>query len=224
MNKTFHISCRMLWLRNDDSLYWSPLLIPYGRTVLRRRIQLLSLAFLIWSAHSGLLSKQQSVAWLRKSCSGEQKCSATGDLSKRLCFQSSRWPLDVSEPKSQSTWNLAGSIRVTCRSKIAKVIPLKSKLDAVAAILKIYFRFSSWTKRSIDLKLGRKHWVTCRSKVAKTVSLEYPKMAAVATSLKIYFFASSPERNGQLTWNEIGSIRVTCRSKTAKLVPIETPR
>ena len=32
MNKTFHINCRMSWLRNDDSLYWSPLLIPYSET------------------------------------------------------------------------------------------------------------------------------------------------------------------------------------------------
>ena len=26
-----------------------------------------------------------------KSCAGEEKCSATGDLSNRLCFLSSRW-------------------------------------------------------------------------------------------------------------------------------------
>ena len=81
INKTFHISCRMPWLRNDDSLYWSPLLIPYR--VFRRWISL-SLSFLVRSVHSGLWSKQQSVVWLRKSCSGEQTCSAIGD-SRTVC-------------------------------------------------------------------------------------------------------------------------------------------
>ena len=92
MNKTFHISCRMPWLRNDESLYWSPMLIPYGRRVMKPRIQQLSRACLVRSVHSGLWSKQKSAAWLRKSFSGEQKCYATGDVSNRLCFQSSRWP------------------------------------------------------------------------------------------------------------------------------------
>ena len=54
MNKTFQLSCRMPWLRNNDSLYWSPLLIPYGRRVFRRRLQYLSRAFLVRSVHSGL--------------------------------------------------------------------------------------------------------------------------------------------------------------------------
>ena len=85
MNKTFRISCRMPWLRNDNSLYWSPLLIRYGCRVFGSNS-------LVRSVHSGLWSKQQSTAWLTKSCSGDQKRSVTGDLSNRLCFQSSRWP------------------------------------------------------------------------------------------------------------------------------------
>ena len=35
---------------------------------------------------------QQTEVCLRKSCSVERKCSATGDLSNLQCFQSSRWP------------------------------------------------------------------------------------------------------------------------------------
>ena len=35
------------------------------------------------------------------------------------------------------------------------------------------------------------------------------KMAAVAVILKIYFYASSPEKKGQLTKNTVGSIGVT---------------
>ena len=91
MNKTFHISCRMPWLRNDHSLYWSPLLVPYGRRVFRRRnVGSNSSPELSWFDLSGLWSKQQSAAWVWLSCSGEQKCSA--NLLNRFHFQSSRWP------------------------------------------------------------------------------------------------------------------------------------
>ena len=49
-------------------------------------------------------------------------------------------------------------------------------------------------------------------------------MAARTAILKIFFFASSPEPNGQLIRNLVGSIGVTCRSKIAKIVRIGNQR
>ena len=86
----------------------------------------------------------------------------------------------------------------------------------MVAILKISFRFFSWTERPIELKLGRKHQNSLNRSDRKS------KMA-VAAILKIFFFASSHEPKGQLTWNLVGSIEVTCRSKLAKSVPIRNP-
>ena len=40
--------------------------------------------------------------------------------------------------------------------------------------------------------------------------------------LKNLFFASSPELEGQLTRNLVGSIRETCRSKKGKIFPLES--
>ena len=59
------------------------------------------------------------------------------------------------EPKGQLTPNLLGSIRVTCRSKIAKVVPIGNP-SWLQPSWKSIFRFS-WTERPIDSKLARKH-------------------------------------------------------------------
>ena len=56
-NETLHISCRMPWLRNDDSLYWSPLLIPYGRRVFGSSSSLLLSWFDLSTPGYGLSNK-----------------------------------------------------------------------------------------------------------------------------------------------------------------------
>ena len=62
------------------------------------------------------------------------------------------------EPKGQLTPNLLGSIRVTCRSKIAKIVPIwNPRWPPWPPSWKSIFRFFSWTERPIDSKLGRKH-------------------------------------------------------------------
>ena len=75
-----------------------------------------SRAFLVRSVHSGLWSEQQSEAWLRKSCSGEQKSSATGDLPNRLSFQSSRWPFI-----RWFTWSPVSTTNCSTRGECYKV-------------------------------------------------------------------------------------------------------
>ena len=43
------------------------------------------------------------------------------------------------ELKGQLTPNLVGNIRVTCRSKIAKILLMGNPMAAMVAILKIFF-------------------------------------------------------------------------------------
>ena len=55
------------------------------------------------------------------------------------------------EPKGQLTPNLLGSIRVTCRSKVAKIVPIGNPRWPPS--WKSIFRFF-WTERPIDSKLA----------------------------------------------------------------------
>ena len=146
---------------------------------------------------------------------------------------------------------LVGSIVVTCRSKIAKILPIGNpRWPPWPPSWKPTFRFFSWTERPIDSKLARKHWVTCRSKIAKIVPIENPRWLPWQPSwkstfrffswterpidsgseiqdgrhLENLFFASSPEPKDQLTPNLLGSIGVTCGSKIAKIMPFGNPR
>ena len=60
--------------------------------------------------------------------------------------------------KGQLTWNLVESIMVICRSKIAKIVPVGNpSWPRCWPSWKSIFQFFSWTKKPIDLKLGRKH-------------------------------------------------------------------
>ena len=62
------------------------------------------------------------------------------------------------EPKGHLTWNVVGSIWMTCRLKIAKIVSIRNpRWPLWRPSWKSIFRFFSWTKRPIDLKLGRKH-------------------------------------------------------------------
>ena len=58
----------------------------------------------------------------------------------------------------QCTRNFVGSIGMICRSKIAKIVPIGNpRWPPWGTSRKSTFRFSSWIKRPIDSKLGRKH-------------------------------------------------------------------
>ena len=62
------------------------------------------------------------------------------------------------EPKGQLTPNLLGSIGMTCRSKIAKIVPIgNQRWPPSPPSWKSYFRIFSWTERPIDSKLAKKH-------------------------------------------------------------------
>ena len=83
----------------------------------------------------------------------------------------------ASSPESKDRWtgNIVGSIGVTCRSKVAKILPIRnprwlyhdfrSKIAIIIVIgsprwppsWKPIFLFFFWTKRPTDSKLGRKH-------------------------------------------------------------------
>ena len=112
----------------------------------------------------------------------------------------------------------------------------KSKMTAMAAILKIYFsllllnppwrpswksifRFFSWTQKPIDSNLVGSIGVTYRSKIAKIIPIGNPRWWPSWKSI----FASSSELKSQLTGNLAESIGMTW-SKVAKIVPIGNPR
>ena len=73
--------------------------------------------------------------------------------------------------------NLVGSIFVTCRSKIAKIVLIgKPRWQPWPPIWKFILRFYSWTERPTDSKLGN----------SQNRSNQKSKMAIMAAILKIY--------------------------------------
>ena len=91
---------------------------------------------------------------------------------------SHRWILAVtktsfftcSEPKGQLTWNLVRIIEMTCRSKIAKIVPIGNtiwlpQLPSWKAIL----NFFSWIEGQLCRNMIGSVRVTCRSKIAKII-------------------------------------------------------
>ena len=85
---------------------------------------------------------------------------------KKLFFASSP------EPKGQLTPNLVGSIRVTCRSKIAKIVPIKNQHGRH---LENLFFASSELKGHLTQNLVGSIGVACRSKIAKIVLIVNPR-------------------------------------------------
>ena len=61
------------------------------------------------------------------------------------------------ELKSKLTWDLVGSSGWLYGQNSKIYSDRKSKMAAIVAILKIYFRFLFWTERPVDLNLTRKH-------------------------------------------------------------------
>ena len=57
--------------------------------------------------------------------------------------------------KGQLTRNLVGSVRVTCRSIIAKIVQIGNKMAAMSAVLKIYLEYFLLTQRPVDMKFDR---------------------------------------------------------------------
>ena len=58
----------------------------------------------------------------------------------------------------QLTWYLVGSIGVTCRSEIAKIVHIGNpRWPPWSPSWKSIFRFFSWTERPIDSKLARNY-------------------------------------------------------------------
>ena len=65
-----------------------------------------------------------------------------------------------SKLKGQLTRNLVGSIGMTCRSKIAKIVPIGNPDGCLCSHLEnLFFATSPKLKKPVDSKLGRKHRV-----------------------------------------------------------------
>ena len=122
--------------------------------------------------------------------------------------------------KGHLTWNLVGSIRVTCRSKITKIVPIGNRRRG-GHLENLFFASSHVPKSKLTWNLVGSIRVTCRSKIAKSFRLEIQDGRRPSWNL---FFASSPELKGLSTCKSVGSIVVTCRSNVAEVVSIGNPR
>ena len=125
-------------------------------------------------------------------------------------------------PLGQLTWNLVGSIGVTCRSKIVKIGLIRSpRWPQWQHLENVFFASSPELKGQLTWNLVGNIGVTCGSKIAKIVPIGNQDRCRGGHLENLFFTTSEPKC--QLTWNLVGSIRVTCRSKVAKTVQIWNP-
>ena len=80
-----------------------------------------------------------------------------------------------SEPKSQLTPKMVGSIGVTCRSKIAQIIPIGNPRCYGSHLENLFFASSPEPKGQLTPNLLVSIGVTCRSKIAKIVPNVNPR-------------------------------------------------
>ena len=123
------------------------------------------------------------------------------------------------EPKSHLAQNLVENIRVTWRSKIAKMVHLEIQYGHGGHHENLFWT-SHEGKGQLTWNLVGSVGITCRSKVAKIVLIGIPRWLPQLLSWKS---TMNYEQKGHLTWNLIGTIWVTCRSKLAKIIPIRNP-
>ena len=129
------------------------------------------------------------------------------------------------EPKSQLTRNLVGSIGVTCRSKLAKIVSIgNSRWPPLRPSWKCIFASSPEPKGHLTPNLVGSIELTCKSKMSKKSFRSEIQDGRYGGHLEHLFFASSPEPKGRSTRNLVRSNEVTRRSKIAKIVPIRNPR
>ena len=149
-----------------------------------------------WEA-SGWLKDQKEL----KSCPSEIQDGCHGSHLENLFFASSP------EPKGQLTPNLLGSIRVTCRSKIAKIVPIGNpRWPPWPPSWKSIFCFFSWTERPIDSKLDRKHQGDCRSKIAKIVLIRNPRWPPSWKSIFRFFSWTERPNDSKLARKHQGDL------------------
>ena len=126
--------------------------------------------------------------------------------------------------------NLVGSIRVTCRSKIAQMVAIGNlKLRLWWPSWKSVLNFFPWTERAIDLKFIGSIEVTCRSTVAKIILIGNPRWlpsclcllyfhaTVLFTCIKSWFFRNHLGNCNQIShwsycWNVIESLFKWSRS------------
>ena len=110
---------------------------------------------------------------------------------------------------------MVGSIGVTWRSNIAKIIPIGiPRWPPWPPSWKSIFSFFSWAERPPAM--------AAILKICFSLLLLNRRTNWLKTWSEVFF--TSPELKGQLTQNLVGSVRVTCRSKIAKIVLIGNPR
>ena len=101
-----------------------------------------------------------------------------------------------STPLGQLTQNLVGSIGVTCRAKIAKIV-----LSEIEDGHHLKFIFHFWNKRPTDLKLGRNHQSDLKIKIAFRSEIQGNRHGGGI--LKIYFSLLMNQKANRLeTWWE----------------------
>ena len=139
------------------------------------------------------------------------------------------------------TWNLVWSIRVTCRSKIAKIAPIEiQNVRHGSHLEKLFLASSPEPKGQLTWNLVGIIRVTCRSKTAKIILIGYTRWLPWWPSWKSFRFSRKKNKvilmrnprwppwwpfwKGQWTWTWVGSFGVTCRSKIAEIVPIGNPK
>ena len=106
--------------------------------------------------------------------------------------------------RNEKARNWVGSIGVTGRSKIGKMVPIGNPTWPPSnSFCKAIFRLFSWTQSWIDSKLGKKHWITCSQNKYKICHIGNPRWSLWRPSWNCPF---SSWNEGQLTWNWVGSI------------------
>ena len=123
------------------------------------------------------------------------------------------------QPKGQLTPNLLGSIKVTCRSKIAKIVPIGIQ---DGRHLENQF-FAPKPKSQLTPNLVGGIGVTYRSKIAKIVPIGNPRWPPYQPSWKAIFrFFSWTKRpvDSKLGRKHRGDLYI---SKIAKIMPIVKP-
>ena len=122
----------------------------------------------------------------------------------------------------QLTRNLTGSIWVTYRSKIAKIVAIGNpRWPLWPPSSKSMFRFYSWTKRTFSSNLVGSIGATCRLKIANIVPIgnqRWPSYPSSGKSILRFFWTKRP-KDSKLGWKFLGNLVI----KIAKIGPIGNP-
>ena len=121
--------------------------------------------------------------------------------------------------RDQLTLNFVESIRVTCRSKVAKIIPIGSQDGSHGGHLEnLFCTCCPGPKGQLIWNLIWSIGATCRSKIAKIILIRNPRWLPWLPSWRSIALLLLTRK---ASWLEmIGSIEATCWSKIATIMLI----